>query len=83
MLEKLWKTKKWLLSIPLVKVKSNCLEQTWLLMKQPHILKSLFVMMLIDDLWSSFLIGSINYRVGFEIPSLNYRVGGIEKSKQK
>ena len=27
--------------------------------------------------------GSINYRVGFEIPSLNYRVGGIEKSKQK
>ena len=51
-------------------------------MKQPHILKSLFVMMLIDDLWSSFLIGSINYRVGFEIPSLNYRVGGIEKSKQ-
>lgn len=28
-------------------------------------------------------LGSINYRVGFEIPSLNYRVGGIEKSKQK
>ena len=29
------------------------------------------------------VMGSINYRVGFEIPSLNYRVGGIEKSKQK